>query len=78
MRGDESSRIISYHGPLEDKVIVMAKLEEENTEWVGEELPEYVISPADYPPLRGATDTVPSQVATSNLRRQSLERDIRQ
>jgi len=25
-----------------DKVIVMAKLEEENTEWVAEELPEYV------------------------------------
>lgn len=32
-----------------DKVIVMAKLEEENTDWVEEELPEYVltINPVD-------------------------------
>lgn len=41
--GDEYS-IISHHGPPEDKVIVMAKLQEEDTDWVEEELPEYVIS----------------------------------
>lgn len=28
--------------PNDDKVIVMAKLEEESTDWVQEELPEYV------------------------------------
>lgn len=27
-----------------DKVIVMARLEEENTNWVHEELPEYVLT----------------------------------
>ena len=39
----------SGHGPIpivkgvpDDKVIVMAKLEEEPTDWVQEELPEYV------------------------------------
>ncbi|KAF9894083.1 hypothetical protein FE257_009056 [Aspergillus nanangensis] len=31
----------SHHDPPGDKVIVMAKLEEENTQWVEEELPEY-------------------------------------
>lgn len=30
------------HGRTGDKVIVMAKLEAEHTEWVEEELPEYV------------------------------------
>lgn len=32
-----------------DKVIVMAKLEEERTEWVEEELPEYVAGFWQYP-----------------------------
>lgn len=30
------------NGQTGDKIIVMAKLEEEHTEWVEEELPEYV------------------------------------
>ena len=30
-------------GKAGDKVVVMAKMEEENTDWVGENLPEYVI-----------------------------------
>lgn len=36
------SNVPAHHGTPDDKVIVMAKLEEENTDWVGEELPEYV------------------------------------
>ena len=39
------SRIPSLQATLEDKVIVMAKLEEEHTEWVEEELPEYAHPP---------------------------------
>ena len=33
-----------YHSP-QDKVIVMAKMEHEDTSWVAEELPEYLESP---------------------------------
>lgn len=39
----EYKGILPGHGPLGDKVIVMAKLEEEPTEWVEAELPEYVL-----------------------------------
>lgn len=35
---------VFYNGIPEDKVIVMAKLEEEHTDWVAEQLPEYVLS----------------------------------
>ena len=34
---------VPYNGAPEDKVIVMAKLEEESTDWVEEQLPEYVL-----------------------------------
>lgn len=37
------SQIESQQSSPGDKMIVMAKLEEEHTEWVEEELPEYVI-----------------------------------
>lgn len=36
------SIVPAHHATPNDKVIVMAKLEEEDTDWVGEELPEYV------------------------------------
>lgn len=40
---------LDYHAPFDgkvgDKVIIMAKLEKEDTEWVAENLPEYVIFP---------------------------------
>lgn len=39
---DGASQPADALGRLGDKVIVMAKLEEENTNWVQEELPEYV------------------------------------
>lgn len=34
--------IPSYSGEASDKVIIMAKTEQENTDWVAEQLPEYV------------------------------------
>ena len=34
--------IPAFDGKPGDKVIIMAKLEKENTDWVTEELPEYV------------------------------------
>lgn len=42
--GLQSTALVPNHGSVGDKVIVMAKLEEEHTEWVEEELPEYVLS----------------------------------
>ena len=36
--------IPAFDGKPGDKVIIMAKLEKENTDWVTEELPEYVAS----------------------------------
>lgn len=38
-----------YHAKLGDKVIVMARLEEEPAEWVEQELPEYGTSPQQSP-----------------------------
>ena len=36
------SQWTAYKGDIKDKVIVMARLEEESVDWVHEELPEYV------------------------------------
>jgi hypothetical protein len=63
-----------------DKVIVMAKLEEEPTDWVAQELPEYVLPSIPIPtPVQGTRPTIQfkspsnkSQLATRNLRRQPL------
>ncbi len=48
---------LEYHAPLGakvgDKIIIMAKLEKEDTEWVGADLPEYVS-------LRSHARTLPS------------------
>ncbi|KAJ5649396.1 uncharacterized protein N7484_003119 [Penicillium longicatenatum] len=46
------SNLPAHHGTPDDKVIVMAKLEEENTDWVGEELPDwqsaiYIVNPSE-------------------------------
>ena len=38
--------IPAFDGKPGDKVIIMAKLEKENTDWVTEELPEYVLPPS--------------------------------
>ena len=40
----EYEGVLPEHDPSGDKVIVMAKLEEEPTEWVKAELPEYVVA----------------------------------
>lgn len=75
-RSEDHSEAVPFHGPPGDKAIVMAKLEEEDTDWVAEELPEYVVSHSS--PVKSATDTVCSQVATSALRRQSVQIDLLQ
>lgn len=41
-RNEATQKPIPIYGTPGDKVIVMAKLAEEHTEWVQEELPEYV------------------------------------
>lgn len=45
-RGNDSYRYkwSSYKGDISDKVVVMARLEEEPVQWVQEELPEYAHS----------------------------------
>lgn len=48
-------RTLGFHAPLfsdvGDKVIIMAKMEKENTEWVSEHLPESVTIPLPHPTL---------------------------
>jgi hypothetical protein len=62
------------HGRTGDKVIVMAKLEEEHTEWVEEELPEYVKQPL--PQIIYLTNKY-RQLAARNLHRQPLQSNHR-
>ena len=58
--------IPAFDNKLSDKVIIMAKLEKENTDWVTEELPEYVPpSSSVWPPANTLL-----QLASSNIHRQ--------
>ena len=57
--------IPAFDGKPGDKVIIMAKLEKENTDWVTEELPEYVPPSSS---LWSPANTLP-QLASSNLHR---------
>ncbi|KAJ5947864.1 hypothetical protein N7466_000879 [Penicillium verhagenii] len=46
------SNVPAHHGNPDDKVIVMAKLEEEDTDWVNQELPDwqraiYIVNPSE-------------------------------
>lgn len=61
-----------------DKIIVMARLEEDNTDWVHEELSEYVSNTILSLSLFSSQLTPPfraQKLATSNLRRQSIQYD---
>ena len=59
--------IPTFSGQHGDKVIIMAKLEKENTDWVAKELPEYASTILTPNPSSALTN---SQLASSNLHRE--------
>ena len=61
-----------YHAKLGDKVIVMARLEEEPSEWVEQELPEYT-SPLNIHRLAHLLIRDRLKLATCDLHCQPLE-----
>ncbi|KAK4692954.1 hypothetical protein P7C71_g4349, partial [Lecanoromycetidae sp. Uapishka_2] len=57
LQHDTVENIPTFRGQPGDQVIIMAKLEKENTDWVSEQLPEYAIAPISQTPLANPPPT---------------------